>query len=217
MRGQSLLPRGSGRPRNKPALALTAVLLAALFVMSCARGKVDLPGTNLDAAPAPDFRLTDQSGNAVALSDSRGKVVLLTFLHTSCPDFCPLMAVKLRQTVEAMGADGRRVALVAVSVDPERDDRRAAMEFTATHRLDGYDWHYLAGTEAELAPVWAAYGVGRLPRGAPAVSRIGAPVTDVLGHTEALYVIDPKGRELTLLRGDFDPDDLARRLRKLAK
>ncbi len=196
---------------------LLLALLVGLVAAACGGGDPELPGTNLDKTPAPDFRLTDQAGRSVALGDLRGRAVVLTFLYTTCPDFCPLTAEKLRQTYERLGRDASKVALVAVSVDPERDDQEAARAFSAAHRMPESGWHLLVGDEGQLAPVWAAYGIGRLPRGAAGTRTVGAAAADVVGHTEALYVIDPQGRERTLLRGDFQPEALADALKKLVR
>ncbi len=190
--------------------ALGLVLAGALLATACARTKTELPGTSLDRTPAPDFRLQDQAGREVTLSGLRGNAVVLTFLYTTCPDFCPTTAEKLRRTWELLGPDAARVRFVAVSVDPQGDTPQAALEFSARHRLPDDVWHYLVGSQAELEPVWAQYGIASLR--APAGTMPAA-----VGHTEALYLIDPQGRERTLLRGDFDPAQLAQALRKLLK
>jgi protein SCO1/2 len=195
----------------------TVLVLAAIVVAAACTGDEPLPGTNLSETPAPDFRLTDQAGRVVTMSGLRGKGVVLTFIYATCPDFCPATAAKLRQTLDLLGQDADRVALVAVSVDPEQDDRRAAQEFTARHRLPEESWHYLIGAEDELAPVWQAYGIGRIPRAPGVPPSPGASIEDVLGHTEALYVIDTRGRERTLIRGDFKPAELAKALRRLTR
>ena len=196
--------------------AVLPLLAALLLLGACRTEDPALPGTTLNKTPAADFRLMDQEGRSVALSELRGRVVVLTFLYTSCTDICPVTAVKLRQTLEHLGRDAARVELVAVSVDPERDDRAAARGFTERHGLPGDNWHYLTGSEEELAPVWSAYGIARRPRttGAPGP---GASPADMLGHTDALYVLDREGRRRTLLRGDFDPAELAEGLRKLVR
>lgn len=183
------------------------MVLGLLFGVACARGKVELPGTVLDRA-APDFRLTDQAGREVMLSSLRGNAVVLTFMYTTCPDFCPATAEKLRRTWELLGSDAARVRFLAVSVDPRGDTVQAAREFTARHRLPDGVWHYLLGSETDLAPVWAQYGIASV-RSSPGT------MPAAVGHTEALYLIDPQGRERTLLRGDFDPVQLAQALRKL--
>jgi protein SCO1/2 len=196
------------RPLSWAGPLLAAVALA--FTVACTRGQDELPGTLLDRMPAPDFRLLDHAGREVTLSGLRGNAVVLTFMYTTCPDFCPTTAEKLRRTWELLGPDAARVRFVAVSVDPRGDTPQAARQFSARHRLPDDAWHYLIGSEAELEPVWAQYGIASLR--APAGTLPAA-----VGHTEALYLIDPQGRERTLLRGDFDPAQLARALRTLLK
>src|SRR2546427_10851708 len=115
-----------------------------------------LQGTDLGGVPAPNFRLTDQSGQPVSLSQFKGKPVVLTFLYTHCPDHCPLTAEKLHAVMLSMGSDAQRVGVVAVSTDPQRDTTAAALYFSQGHRMQKY-WHYLPGTERELSPAWANY------------------------------------------------------------
>ncbi len=185
-------------------------LAVGLLVAACAgHSGAELPGTHLDGIPAPDFALSDQQGRPVTLSGLRGRVVLLTFLYTTCPDVCPLTAQKLRQTLEKLGGDGAEAVAVAISVDPERDDQAAAAAFSRLHELPDGRWHYLVGSEAQLAPVWAAYGVAASPALSNSAIRVG--------HTEAIYVIDQQGREQSLLRSDFDPSRLAAGVRTLLK
>lgn len=187
------------------------LVLALAMLASCNGEETRLPGTLLENAPAPEFSLRDQAGRTVTLDGLRGKAVVLTFMYTRCPDFCPATAVKLRQTIERLGDDASDVAVVAVSVDPEHDTQEAAREFSARMRMPEANWHYLIGTEAELAPVWQGYYIGRLP---PAV---GQTPEELLGHTEALFLIDARGQRRSLLRGDFDPAELAKALRALAR
>ena len=196
------------------AIALAVLIGSLLLLLTRERADVESgPGTALRRDLAPDFRLMDQSGAAVALSDFRGKPVVLTFLYTACPDFCPLTASKLRQMLEGLGGGAADVAVLAVSVDPKRDDQAAAYEFSSRHRLLGYNWHYLTGSEAELTQVWRSYGIGQDYMAAPG---LGPPAEGVV-HTDALYVIDAQGHKRTLLRSDFDPAWLAAYLRELAK
>jgi len=115
-----------------------------------------LQGTYLGATPAPDFLLTDQFGKQVSLSQFRGQPVVLTFLYTHCPDVCPLTAEKLHTVMQNLGNDAQRVAVLAVSTDPKRDNINAALSFSKTHRMTEY-WHYLVGTQATLSPVWNAF------------------------------------------------------------
>src|SRR5438067_13499228 len=73
-----------------------------------------LQGTDLGGVPAPDFRLTDQYGKSVSLSQFKGKPVVVTFLYTHCPDQCPLTAEKLHAVMQSLGSDAQRVGVLAV-------------------------------------------------------------------------------------------------------
>jgi protein SCO1/2 len=178
------------------------VLLAAI-VVACAPPQ--LAGTDLGATDAPDFTLTDGvSGRAIALSAQRGQVVALTFLYTTCPDVCPLTATRFRATQTELQGDAGRVTFIAVSVDPDRDTPQAVQEFSAAHGLAS-NWHYLVGGRAQLAPVWAAYGIG---------VQAG---TSTVTHNDAVYLIDRSGRERVLLHSEDLARDLTSDLRALLK
>jgi protein SCO1 len=200
---------GTGGPIRGWCAAV--VVVGVLAFAACTDEEPKLPGTLLERTPAPAFSLQDHAGRTVTLDGLRGKAVVLTFMYTRCPDFCPATAAKLRQTLELLGKDAGQVAAIAVSVDPEHDTVEAAREFSARMRMPESGWHYLIGTEPELTPVWQGYFIGRTP---PAV---GQTSVEPLGHTEALFLIDSSGQRRSLLRGDFDPAELAKALRALAR
>jgi len=166
--------------------------------------RAPLAGTTLAASPAPDFTLQDGvTGRSLSLGSLRGKVVVLTFLYTQCPDSCPLTAQLLRTARERVGADGSRVTIVAVSTDPARDTPEAIRAFSAVHRLQA-DWHYLIGRREQLQPVWTAFGVR-------AESEPGRPVE----HSDAIYLIDARGRERALFHTDEKLETVVESLRTL--
>jgi len=68
-----------------------------------------------------DFTLNDEAGQPVKLSDFRGKLVLLYFGYTFCPDVCPATLAQVKEALAQLGGDAERVQLIMVSVDPERD------------------------------------------------------------------------------------------------
>src|SRR6266516_7695526 len=150
------------------SLALLVVLVVAVLSLRNGIGgtttgnpstsQSGLQGTDLGSIAAPDFRLKDQFGKPISLSQFQGKPVVLTFLYTHCPDVCPLTADKLHVAVQNLGKDAQQVAVLAVSMDPKGDTAAAAQNFSRIHKLGDY-FHFLIGTHDELAPVWASYSV----------------------------------------------------------
>jgi protein SCO1/2 len=197
-------------------LALLVVLVVAVFSLHNSSAGQSLPanpatdvagqqGTDLGGVPAPNFRLTDQFGKQVSLSQFRGKPVVLTFLYTHCPDVCPLIAEQLHSAMLKLGSDAQRVGVLAVSVEPQRDTVAAALAFSKAHKMTDY-WHFLVGTESQLSPVWTAYAINAQQETAT-----------VSMHTAVLYVIDKQGRERTLLDQTFTPAQLTGILQTLLK
>lgn len=186
--------------RSVIPITLASILLAA----SC--GSEPLAGTDLGGEPAPDLTLIDgRSASPLTLSSLRGSVVALTFLYTSCPDACPLTAEHFRQTQRDLGSDSDRVVFVAVTVDPEHDTPQAVQEFSRAHGLDK-NWHFLIGQRAQIAPVLAAYGIGTLP-----------DPSGLVGHSDAIYLIDKQGRARVLLHTEQLPEVLTKDLRILVQ
>lgn len=134
--------------------------------------------------PAPDFALTDQNGEPLALADLRGRAVLLDFVFTNCPGPCPILTgiqVSLqRKLPEALRG---RTWFVSISLDPERDTPEALRTYAAARGADLSQWSFLTGSPEQIDPVLAAYGVGkRLTEDA------------AIEHVLATFLIDPQGR-----------------------
>jgi protein SCO1/2 len=163
-----------------------------------------LQGTDLGGTPAADFRLTDQFGKSVALSQFKGKPVVLTFLYTNCPDQCPLTAEKLHTTMQDLGSAAQNVGIIAVSTDPARDNVAAALKFSEEHSMQDY-WHYLVGSHATLAPIWSAYHI------------YAQPQQQTVNHSLGLFLIDKQGHQRIFLDNSFEPTVLANDLQILMK
>ena len=153
-----------------------AVLLAAGAACS---GSNDFHGTALSPADAaPPFDLLDHFGEPIALSDLAGKVVVLTFLYTSCPDVCPITTESLRRTHELLGNDTGEVEFVAITVDPQRDSVERAYQYSEEKDMLGR-WHFLVGDEERLVPIWQAYWLDPVPE-----LSAGGNAADDHGHEE---------------------------------
>jgi cytochrome oxidase Cu insertion factor (SCO1/SenC/PrrC family) len=154
---------------------------------------IDGSSAPLDS-PAPAFSLTDQHGRDITLASLRGKVVLLTFLDPVCTSDCPLEAQEFRQAGQLLGADDRRVELVAIVANPVDYQLGYTQAFDRQEDLDGVpNWLYLTGSPAQLAQVWRGYGIA---------AEI-APAGSMIAHSENAFVIDQQGH----LRQEmgFDP------------
>lgn len=101
--------------------------------------------------PAPDFALQTADGREVSLSDLRGKVVVLHFVYTSCPDVCPLHAEKIAEVQKLVAATPMkdRLAFVTVTTDPSRDTAEVMRDYGPTHGLDPANWVFLTTMPGE--------------------------------------------------------------------
>jgi cytochrome oxidase Cu insertion factor (SCO1/SenC/PrrC family) len=182
------------------ALGLLALGLA-VFSRSVARpteSTIAYEGTQLEGL-APDFRLVDHRGNSVALSDFRGKVVVLTFLDPECTDVCPLTANQFRLTADALGEDAVRVAFLVVNVNPKANSVSDVAAATERWGVQGLrSWHYLTGSREKLEPVYKDYHI--LAEGPP---KPGKP--NELAHTPGAYVVDRAGNKRWYVSTAFDP------------
>jgi protein SCO1 len=131
--------------------------------------------------PVPDFTLEDQSGKRVGMAEQRGKLVLVTFLYTHCPDVCPLITENLNQALRMLGPKRDDVRVLAVSVDPKGDTPKSVDVYAKAHHLLP-EFHYLTGTRPELTEVWKSYDVAAV-----------ASDPELVDHTAYTMLVDESG------------------------
>ena len=208
------------------AVWTVGLLIVAGLAIGCSVDDA-FEGTVLDPADdAPAIRLSDQFGEPVALSDFKGKVVLVTFLYTACPDVCPIVTETLRRTHQLLGGDAARVQMVAVSVDPERDSVKQVHEYSEQREMQD-KWRFLVGTEEELAPIWRAYWLdpvttnGGSGGGHEEESDEDAQASAgeyLISHGAPVFLIDPRGRRRVLFTNlSLEPRLLVHDVRLLLK
>jgi protein SCO1/2 len=95
--------------------------------------------------PAPDFRLQDAEGHVVRLSDFRGKVVVLHFIYTSCPDLCPLHAELIAKIQSMVNLTPMKevVRFISITTDPSKDRGEVLRDYGPKHGLDPVNWMFL--------------------------------------------------------------------------
>jgi protein SCO1 len=147
-------------PHAPLRLVLFSALMALLLALAACR-EPELIGTDMDSQPAPPFTLTDHRGQTVSLNDLEGRAVALTFIFTNCPDVCPLIVNRMKRAYDELPENVRDdVALVAITVDPERDTPEVMSEYSEKQGLgDNASWYALTGDLATLQNVWRAYYV----------------------------------------------------------
>ncbi len=139
--------------------------------------------------PGGDFSLMDQDKNEFQLQQLRGKVVLLFFGYTSCPDVCPAMLGTLARVLRVFDSDDSQVQALFISVDPERDSPERLKEYTryfSTHLLG------LTGSRDQIDQV------ARLYQAKYEISRDDKQHVSV-DHSSHLYVIDQQGELNTIV------------------
>jgi protein SCO1/2 len=109
--------------------------------------------------PARPIALRDQDGHMTTLTQARGKVVILTFLYSTCRDLCPAQAGDIIQAIGRLGPRAADVVVYGVSVDPVGDTPERARAFLKKYGVYGGPVHFLVGTRAQLEPVWRDYGI----------------------------------------------------------
>lgn len=189
--------------------SLLLIGVVALFVFLFSQPN-QLRGSVIDPPlPAAEINLSDQSGQPFHLSDYRGKVVLLFFGYTYCPDVCPATMAELRAARALLKPEqAARVQVVFITVDPARDTPQAIQEYVS--RFDP-TFLGLSGTETELSAVWTAYGVFR---------ELGTPNAQgnyEVAHTARVYVVDTNGNLSLSYPFGTIPEDVANDLRILLK
>jgi len=160
---------------------------------------------------APGFTLRSESGAPISLKQFHGRPVILTFIDPLCRNLCPLEAKTLDRVVAGMPAS-QRPAIVAVSTNRWADARRNLLLDKAKWSLPS-DWHWAVGAPAALARVWKDYAIGV----SVATRTIAGIKVHRITHTEAAYLVDPRGYERALYLYPFRAQDVENSLRSLAR
>jgi protein SCO1/2 len=166
--------------------ALVAVFASMLVAgAACAADRHFRSGAFEPPRMAPELNLAGSDGKDVKLERYRGKVVALGFGYTHCPEVCPTTLSRLAKARRSLGAAGRDLQVIYVTVDPERDDAKRMREFLAS-----FDPTFVGGTgtAAQLAKVYRDYGVTAMKHAGSTPGAYG------MEHSSFVYLIDRAGR-----------------------
>lgn len=184
------------------------VFLIAVAMAGCG-GPYQYHGLFLETPkPAPDVTLTDMNGQPAKLTDFAGKVVLLYFGYTFCPDVCPTSLSAFNKALEQMGSKADEVQLVMVSVDPERDTPAVLKSYLANFNPDFIG---MTGTEEQIAQAATPFGVIYQKHEGTAATGY------LVDHTASLMVLDRAGNMRLVLPFETPPEDIAADLKQMLK
>ena len=171
----------------KNLLAAILCALAAACLAGCGERPqtakfrlTDVTGANF----GKELNLSDHDGKPRTLADFRGKVVMVFFGFTHCPDVCPVTLAEMAQVVRELGPDGSRVQVLFVTVDPERDTQQVLKQYVPSFNPAFLGLYGDAEATARVAKEFKIYY-----RKQPA--KDGHYSVD---HSAGTYILDPQGR-----------------------
>ncbi|QWE16525.1 SCO family protein [Polynucleobacter sp. AP-Nino-20-G2] len=156
-----------------------------------------------------DFSLLDPDGNVRTLADFKGKVVVMFFGYTQCPDICPTTLTEIQQAMELMGPQADKVQVLFVTVDPQRDTAAILKQY-----VPAFDSRFLGlrpADEAALERVTKDFKI--YYKKVPGV----APGSYTMDHTAGSYAFDPEGHLRLYIKHAQGPETLAQDLKELLK
>jgi protein SCO1/2 len=169
------------------------LLVAAVLLVACTKHDYPAPLHAIDITwqhPEANFHLADSSGKALTLADFRGKVKVVFFGYTHCPEVCPTTLADLAQVMRQLGPDAKNVQVIFVTLDPERDTPQVLGKF-----IPAFDPSFLGlyGDAQATAQAAQTFGVNyqKHPEKNGGYS---------LDHTDGTYLIGKEGKPLWMSR-----------------
>lgn len=181
--------------------------MCCLGLVACSQSQPQFKNVDITAANfAHNFALTDQYGHPRTLADFRGKVVVMFFGYTQCPDVCPTTMTDLASAIGMLGADASRVQVLFVTIDPARDTPQVLAAY-----VPHFDKHFLGlyGDAAATAATAKEFKVYYKKVPGP------TPTSYSMDHTAGSYVFDPKGQVRLFIREGDPPAEIAHDLKLL--
>lgn len=188
-------------------LSTLAACCLALGLIACSPPAEKFTNSDLTGLDyAKDFKLTDHNGKPRTLADFKGKLVLIFFGYTQCPDVCPTTMVEMANVMQKLGPDAEKTQVLFATIDPERDTQALLAAY-----VPNFDARFLglygdAAATAQVAKDFKVY-YQKVPGKTP-----GSYTMD---HTAGTYVFDQQGRIRLFLRHGQGPDPIVHDLKLL--
>ncbi len=184
--------------------------LLGLAVLACSPKpsfkNVDITGSK---AFGNDFSLLDPDGNVRTLADFKGKVVVMFFGYTQCPDICPTTLTEMQQVMALLGPQADKVQVLFVTVDPDRDTAAILKQY-----VPAFDSRFLGLRPADQTALEKVAKDFKIYYKKVAGTSPGSYTMD---HTAGSYAFDPEGHLRLYIKHAQGPETLAQDLKELLK
>ncbi len=195
----------------KPTFVRAFFISILLLVLAACSPKPEFKNIDITGGTAfgKDFSLLDTDGKVRTLADFKGKVVVMFFGYTQCPDVCPTTLTEMQQAMALLGKQSDKVQVIFVTVDPERDTAAILKQY-----VPAFDKRFIGlrpADDAALEKVTKDFKI--YYRKVPGSS----PSSYTMDHTAGSYAFDPEGRLRLYIKHAQGPETLAHDLKELLK
>ena len=190
-------------------IIVTAVIALTILVEIVFRRPYSFHGTVINPPlPLTDFVLQTANEEVFRLSEQKGKIVLLFFGYTSCPDVCPTTLATFKQVYERLGDDAQKIKFVMITADPERDTPDKVAEYAARFNPEFIG---LSGDITKREAIWKELGVFVEKQDS------GSAAGYLVSHTSSIYVLDQSGDLIMTFPYGTSATDMVNDLTQLLK
>ena len=185
------------------------LVLLACFLVACGHSQAPAKLYGADIAGADfvgDFDLLDHHGAKRQLSDYQGKVVVLFFGYTHCPDVCPTAMADMAKMMKLLGSDANQVQVLFVTLDPERDSQQVLAKYVPSFDERFVGLYGNAQQTAEVAKIYKVFFEKKDVAGKSGYT---------IDHSAGAFVFDKAGKVRIYFRNGQKPNEMASDLKQL--
>jgi protein SCO1/2 len=193
--------------KRRVLLAASTAVFVSSFLAGCKEEALAFHGSDINGTHlGRDLELQDGSGQTRRLSDYKGKVTLVFFGYTQCPDVCPTAMAELSQTMQLLGPDAAKVQVIMISVDPARDTPDILSAYVQAFNPSFVG---LTGAPEKLSKTAKSFKAYYAKSSGGTAEQYG------MDHASSFYVFDKEGESRVLIAGNAKAADIAADIRQL--
>ncbi len=193
--------------KRRILLTTTAALALSAALAGCGKKEVVFQGSDISGtALGRDLDMIDDSGKPRTLDDYKGKVAVVFFGFTQCPDVCPTAMAELSETMDLLGADAAKVQVLMISVDPARDTPEVLSAYVKAFNPSFVG---LTGTPEQLGKTAKSFKAYYAKSSGGTAEQYG------MDHALSFYILDQDGEARVLVSGNASAKDIASDIKQL--